>query len=126
MRQPPSAVSGFNDSRGRLSHISVQSMKTNSLVFQIKRQRVASPCFAAKAPRASSSARCGIPAQRQAVGGCNSRLQIAAGTFEAAGEFPRLADHEQVIPEGERLQRRQSLAPDRSINIRVRDSRGPP
>ena len=64
-------------------------MKTNSLVFQIKRQAWARPCLAAigrRGPRSSVAS--GFASQRQAIGGYNSRLQIAAGILRGGRRIP--------------------------------------
>ena len=39
--------------------------------------------------------------------------------FEPAGKFLRLAHHEQVVPERQRLKRRERLAADRRVEVRV-------
>ncbi len=64
-----------------------QSMKTNSLVFQSKRQAWARPCLSAYAVRGVALVIAGFSAEGKPIGGDDACAGVGDGLFEPTGKL---------------------------------------
>ena len=100
--------------------VAVQSTNTNSLVLNSTRQAFARPCSrgVARPGRRAPRRVGGRPsARRYAASIC--RAGVVAAASQARGEVLRLPDHERVVQQRQRLQRRERRVAHRRVHVRV-------